>query len=160
MHERCRQMGSAVPLQWHSAVAESHTISKALKWFFAGTLAVPLFHQSVLYVLHRIAFTTRAPFMMEPTAPLGVPQTFSLAFWGGVWGLILGIVLARVRGTAYFVVACLFGAILPTVVAVLFVAPLKGQPAPPDARSWLVIVLLNTAWGFGTAALAKIMDQK
>ncbi len=132
---------------------------KWLRWFIAGTLAVPLFHQGLLYVLHRIAFTERKPFLMTATEPLGVPLTFSLAFWGGVWGLLLCLVLLRLRGGAYWVVACAFGAIAPTLVAGLVVAPLKGQDIGADANLIVVGVLLNLAWGFGTAALARVMEQ-
>jgi glucose uptake protein GlcU len=132
---------------------------KWLKWFIAGTLAVPLFHQGMLYVLHRIAFTPRAPFNMTATQPFGVPQTFSLSFWGGVWGVILGLVLLRTRGRAYWVVACLFGAIMPTLVAYLVVAPLKGQAMTADGKMLAVGLLVNLAWGFGTAALHRVMEE-
>jgi hypothetical protein len=32
---------------------------------------------------------------MQPTPPLGVAQVWSLAFWGGVWGVALAAVLRR-----------------------------------------------------------------
>ncbi|MGN6185339.1 MAG: hypothetical protein ACTHQM_17000 [Thermoanaerobaculia bacterium] len=132
---------------------------KWLKWFIAGLLAVPLFHQAVLYVLHTIGLTTRKPFAMTPTAPFGVPQTFSLAFWGGVWGLILGVVLLRARGRAYWIIACVFGAIVPTLVAVLLVAPLKGQPIPHDLSMLSLGFTVNFFWGLGTAALNRVMEE-
>jgi hypothetical protein len=163
MHGRCRASGIVVAIVAlvDSAVthAQPHPLLKWVKWFFAGTLAVPLFHQSVLYVLHRIAFTTRAPFPMSPTEPLGVPQTFSLAFWGGIWGLLLGLALRRAHGRNYWLIACAFGAILPTIVAIFVVAPLRGQAGAWNGHTLLVAVMLNLAWGFGTAALSKIVDE-
>jgi len=133
---------------------------KWLKWFIAGTLAVPTCHQGMLWLLNFFGMTTRKPFGMTPTAPFGVPQTLSLSFWGGVWGLILGFVLMRTRGRRmYWIVACLFGAIVPTLVAVLVVAPMKGQPASFDPKVLIIGVLVNLAWGFGTAGFKKIMDQ-
>ncbi|HEX7830174.1 MAG TPA: hypothetical protein VF787_10985 [Thermoanaerobaculia bacterium] len=132
---------------------------KWLKWFIAGLLAVPLFHQSVLYLLNMFGLTTRKAFAMASTQPFGVPQTFSLSFWGGVWGIVLGLVLLRVRGRAYFIVACLFGAIVPTLVSGLVVGPLKGQAMGFDGKTLLIGVLVNLAWGFGTAALYRVMDD-
>ncbi|HEX2834926.1 MAG TPA: hypothetical protein VHW00_18070 [Thermoanaerobaculia bacterium] len=132
---------------------------KWLKWFIAGLLAVPLFHQAVLYLLHMIGLTPRNAFAMAATPPFGVPQTFSLAFWGGLWGLILGAVLLRTRGRAYWIVACVFGAIVPTLVAMLVVAPLKGQAMPTDPKTLATALLINLFWGLGTAALYRVMEE-
>jgi hypothetical protein len=132
---------------------------KWLKWFIAGTLAVPLFHQAVLFLLGMIGLTTRKAFAMSATQPFGVPQTLALSFWGGVWGIILGVVLLRARGRAYWVIACVFGAIVPTLVAGLVVAPLKGQAMPSDAKTIATGVLINLAWGLGTAALNRVMEE-
>jgi hypothetical protein len=132
---------------------------KWLKWFMAGLLAVPLFHQVMLYILNTIGFTGRKAFVMAATQPLGVPQTFSLAFWGGVWGLLLGLVLLRAHGRAYWILACLFGMIAPTLVAGLVIAPLKGQAMPTEPSLLILGLLINLAWGFGTAALHRVMEQ-
>src|SRR5881227_3139520 len=66
--------------------------------FIAGALAVIVFHQSALAVLHALQLSRSAPYSFSPTAPLGIPQLWSLAFWGGVWGIVLAAVLARVDG--------------------------------------------------------------
>ena len=129
---------------------------KTLRWFIAGALAVPLFHQVLLYVLNASGWVPRQPFEMTPTEPFGVPQLISLAFWGGVWGVLLGMVVARTKSTAaYWIVAGVFGAIAPTLVAVLLVAPLKGQPIAFDAKMLAVGLLINGVWGLGTAALYR-----
>jgi hypothetical protein len=128
-----------------------------LKWFVAGALAVPLFHQVTLAILNALGSVARAPFSMTATKPFGVPQVVSLSFWGGVWGVILGLVLLRLRTRgAYWLVALLFGAVLPTLVAVFLVAPLKGQAASPDLKMLSIGFLVNAAWGVGTAALALL----
>ena len=56
--------------------------------FIAGFVAVLIFHQGMLSILNAFGFTSRAPFPVQPTHPLGIPQIWSLAFWGGVWGLV------------------------------------------------------------------------
>src|SRR6266540_3730518 len=53
-------------------------------------------------------------FGYAPTKPFGVPQIWSFAFWGGVWGLIFGLVERWFpQGPMYYVAAFLFGAIAP-----------------------------------------------
>jgi hypothetical protein len=132
---------------------------KWLRWFIAGALAVPLFHQVFLAVLNAIGWVARQPYAMTATKPFGVPQVISLAFWGGVWGLLLGLVLTRVRSSAvYWLVALVFGAIAPTLVAMFVVAPLKGRPPGGDAKTFAIGLLVNAAWGVGTAALYRLMQ--
>lgn len=124
------------------------------RWFVAGALAVPLFHQLLLLILNAVGWVARRPFALAPTEPFGVPQVVSLSFWGGVWGIVLGLVLARVNErSTYWVVALVFGAVAPTLVAVLVVAPLKGQAFTGDAKMLATGLLVNAAWGIGAAAL-------
>jgi hypothetical protein len=133
---------------------------KWLRWFVAGALAVPLFHQVALWILNAVGWVARQPYSMTPTKPLGVPQVVSLAFWGGLWGIILGLVLLRARPATYWVVAAVFGAIVPTLVAMYVAAPLKGQPAGGNARALLTGLMVNAAWGLGTAVLYRAMNGK
>jgi hypothetical protein len=113
----------------------------------------------MLWILNAAGFIERAPFSFEATKPFGVPSLISLSFWGGVWGLILGAVLARTP-RFYWLVAAVFGAIAPTLVAGLVVAPLKGQPAGGNARMLVVGLLVNAAWGLGTAALYRLFSRR
>lgn len=131
-----------------------------LKWFVAGAIAVPLFHQLALWALHAAGVVDRAPFPMDPTKPFGVPAVISLSFWGGLWGIILGAVLLRTRGATYWIVAIVFGAIAPTLVAAFVAAPLKGQPAGGNARMALIGLTINGAWGLGTALFARMLREK
>jgi hypothetical protein len=130
---------------------------KWLKWFIAGTLAVPLGHQPALWLLNAIGFVNRPVFVMTPTKPFLVPQVLSLSFWGGVWGILLGLVLAHAHGAKFWWIALIFGAIAPTLVAGLVVAPLKGQAAGSSAMLFLVGLIINGIWGVGTAAIYRMM---
>jgi hypothetical protein len=99
---------------------------------------------------------------MQSTAPFGVPQILSLSFWGGVWGVAFALVEGRIpRGAAYWFYAFLFGAIFPTLVAWFIVAPLKGQPVAGgrEAARMLTAVLINGAWGLGTAFLLALGEN-
>jgi hypothetical protein len=94
---------------------------------------------------------------MAPTAPFGVPQVLSLAFWGGVWGIPLWLAVRRKRGTNHWLAALAFGAVLPSLVAWFVVLPLKGQPVAGGWKPSLLLLglLLNGAWGIGTAILMR-----
>ena len=121
--------------------------------FISGAVAVLIFHQGAFALLHMLGVTPRAPYSMQPTSPLGIPQVWSLAFWGGVWGVALAAGLRRLEGTRFVVAAIVFGAILPTLVFWFVVAPLKGQPV---AAGWvpaamMIGLFVNGAWGLGTA---------
>ncbi|MGH6946181.1 MAG: hypothetical protein ACREDZ_02535 [Kiloniellales bacterium] len=122
--------------------------------FIAGVLAVLVFHQGMLGFLHAIEVTPAVPYETRPTAPLGVPQIWSLAFWGGIWGIIFAYLEPHLRrGWAYFLGALLFGAIAPTLVAWFVVLPLKGLPIAGGWRASGIAtgLLVNGAWGIGTA---------
>ncbi|BAZ33212.1 hypothetical protein NIES4074_57220 [Cylindrospermum sp. NIES-4074] len=130
--------------------------------FIAGFFAVLLFHQGVLALLYAVNFAARAPYSTTPTQPFGIPQILSSAFWGGVWGLVWATIAPRFRREkSYWLAALLFGALAPTLVAWFIVSPLKGQPI---AGGWKLAVILtgllvNGAWGLGTAGLLKFFSR-
>jgi hypothetical protein len=85
--------------------------------FFSGAASVLVFHQAAVALFHLLALTERQPYPLQPTSPWGVPQIWSLVFWGAVWGLLLAVTFARLDGMRLLVAATAFGAILPTLVA-------------------------------------------
>ena len=130
--------------------------------FVAGFVSTLLFHQGLLFVLHRAGLSPRAAWPMKAVPPLGVPQVVSLAFWGGLWAVALLPLLARWQGSwqelAAWVVA---GAIGPTLVALLVVMPLKGMPvgAGGDPKLIAGALLLNGVWGLGTVLLLRLLRR-
>jgi hypothetical protein len=120
--------------------------------FLSGAVSVLLCHQVIAALLHAIGITPRVPYSMQPTRPLGVAQVWSLAFWGGVWGVLLAAALRRYVDGALVIAATIFGAILPSLVAWTVVAAMKGQPlfAGGAAKGIAVGLLVNAAWGLGT----------
>lgn len=127
--------------------------------FIAGFAAVLLFHQPVLALLDASGFVKAGTYSMQATRPFGVPQVLSLAFWGGVWGIALFLAQSRFpRGSGYWIASFLFGAILPTLVSWFVVAALKGQPlaAGGDAHRMITSLLINGAWGLGTAIFLQL----
>lgn len=118
----------------------------------AGALAVIVFHQSAAALLFSLGMTERAPYAMQATQPLGVPQLWSITFWGGVWGAVLAATLRPFDGARLVLLATLFGAVFPTLVAWTIVAALKDQPlfAGGAAMGIAVGLIVNAAWGLGT----------
>ncbi len=137
-------------------------MKRVLLAFLAGFLATLVFHQPVLWLLHNAGIAPFAPWSMTPVKPFGVPSVISLAFWGGVWGIIMIPVIARIRSeAAYFLTAAVFGAILPTLVAALVSAPLHGKPIPKATPGLLITGLsVNAAWGIGTAIFFRLFARR
>jgi hypothetical protein len=127
--------------------------------FAAGFISVLVFQMGALAILNAFGFTPATPFAATRTWPLGVPQTWSWAFWGGVWGLVYGFFEKWFpeKFFSYWIVAILFGAILPTAVLWFVVSPLKGQPiaAGWDQIRMATHLILHGAWGLGTALLLR-----
>lgn len=127
--------------------------------FIAGFVAVPIFHQGILDLLYLIHFQPNPPFAQDPTSPFGVPLIWSLAFWGGVWGIILALFERRFPRMifGYLIATAVFGAVFPSLVAWFIVFPLKGIPVAAGFHpAGLVTGLaVNGAWGFGTGATLR-----
>jgi len=119
-----------------------------VKAFVAGFLATLVFHQGLVLALSLIGVFPGSAFNTAPTWPLGVPQFVSLAFWGGVWGIPLWLVVRKLRGQKRWLWALVFGAVGPTAVALLIVFPLKGISVGPLMPVFGGV--LNGAWGIGT----------
>ena len=108
----------------------STSATRLLFGFIAGFVATLVFHQLGVLLLHYVGMVPNFPYNMRPVPPLRVPQFISLAFWGGVWGIVFVLVeraIARSPG-GYWIGAIIFGAIIPTAVSWFIVAPLKGLP--------------------------------
>jgi hypothetical protein len=133
------------------------TISgRMLVGFIAGALAVLTFHQGVVTLLYLTGLIARMPYSFTPTAPLGVPVVLSAAFFGGLWGAAMLVVLPPARRRSW-TAGLAFGAILPSAVSLAVVSPLKGQPleASWDLGRIAVSLAVNGAWGLGTVLIAR-----
>lgn len=128
--------------------------------FIAGFLATIIFHQIALAALHAAGFTTHGAWSMRPVPPFGVPSVISLSFWGGVWGIIMILIIDRFRGAQYWIWAIVFGAIAPTLVAAFVVAPLKHQPMPHTPKMAVIGLTVNGVWGLATALFYRLFSRK
>jgi hypothetical protein len=137
-------------------------VTRILIGFLSGVTAVLLFHQGALTILHAAGATSASPFPTQQTHPVGLPQVWSLAFWGGVWGLVFSLFDRRLPQEAgYWWMGLAYGAVLPSIVAWLIVFPLKGMPV---AGGWApaviaVSLVVNGAWGIGNALFLRGLSR-
>ena len=137
--------------------------TRLLFGFIAGFVSTLIFHQLTLALLWSAGLAPFAPFPMAATYPFGVPAVLSLAFWGGVWGILFALMERKFApGGAYWLVAFLFGAVLPSLVALLVVLPLKGHPVGGGWEPHLLLTafLINGAWGLGTGLILRALLTK
>jgi hypothetical protein len=130
-----------------------------LKAFIAGFVSTLIFHQAIYGLFWLAGVIPGPPYGFSPTWPLGVPSVISLAFWGGVWGIPLWLLIRHSTGSRYWLRAIVFGALAPSAVALFMVFPLKGLAF---AAGWNPVILvaaliLNGAWGFGAALFLRLL---
>jgi hypothetical protein len=132
------------------------SMSERVYWlaagFIFGALAVLVFHQGALAVLHSAGIAPRAAYAMQPAHPFGIPQIWSTTFWGGLWGVLLAAAVIRLHGARLVLAATLFGLVFPTLTAWFIVAAMKGQPLAAGLvpKAMAIGPIVNAAWGFGT----------
>jgi hypothetical protein len=130
--------------------------------FVAGAIGVLVFHQGVILIMYLLGVLPSGPYSLKATPPLGVPQVLSSAFWGGLWGIALVWLMTSVRAADRLWVALLFGGVLPTLVGILVVTPLKG--GDPAARLQFAMLLrgfiINGAWGLGAALTYRVAQRR
>ena len=129
-----------------------------LKAFVSGFLATLIFHQGLFALFHLAGIVPAAPFNMSPVPPLGVPAVLSLAFFGGLWGIVLWAILGRLAGVTYWLGHVIAGAIGPTAVAMLVVFPAKDLDV--SAQTWIGGLILNGFWGLGVAIFMYFLHRK
>lgn len=67
-------------------------IGTAVLGFIAAALAVLVFHQGMILILHLIGFVPNFPWSFRPNA-WGVPQLINGMFWGGLYGIAFAFIL-------------------------------------------------------------------
>ena len=128
--------------------------------FIAGALAVPTFHHLMVYLLTAAGMIQGNLYSMRPVPPFGVPTIVNQMFWGGLWGVVLGLIAnSALRTWPLWLVGLLLGAIALPVVGWFVVAPIKSLPV---AAGWnptrmLASVIINAGWGFGAGLILMLL---
>ena len=143
-------MGSYLAAQ--PALTARSTLTRLALAFLAGALGVLIFHQTFIEILHLAGIIPNGAWPMHPIAPLHVPQVLSLAFWGGLWGILMIQMMERLPGANHLWMSFLFGGIFPPLVGMLVVGPLKGNSVDwTDGHRLLLSFAINGVWGLGAA---------
>lgn len=129
-----------------------------IKAFASGFLATLIFHQGLFALFWLGGKVPVPPFNLTPVPPFGVPAVVSLAFFGGLWGLVLWGIIGRLNRFGFWAGSLIAGALGPTAVAMLLVFPLKGLEV--TAQTWVGGLVLNAFWGFGVALLMTLMTSR
>jgi hypothetical protein len=126
--------------------------------FLAGFGSTLTFHQGTHAALYAFGLWPKPPYPMAPTKPLKIPAVISLALWGGLWGVLTWLVIRGQTGADYWIAATVFGAILPSIVALFIVFPLKAMPVAGGGSMRVIVpvLILNGAWGLGVAVFMKV----
>ena len=142
----------------------SSTVGRAMFGFVVGALSVVTFMSAAWWLTRAGGFipATAPPLWgLDPRVPpFSVPRVVNLAFWGGVWGLVLNLLFAGLRGAGYWLAWLLAGAIAVAGVAVFVVPAIKGVPfASPTAQRLMISGFLNGAWGLGAAIWLALLGR-
>lgn len=129
-----------------------------VKSFLAGFFSTLLFHQGVIALFGMFQELPFKSYSMSPTKPFGVPSLISLAFFAGLWGVVIWAMIRNKTRKWQVIGAISLGAVLPTVVAFTIVLPLKGIEFKPNYIPFGL--LLNGIWGLGVWALMYLMNLK
>ncbi|HXW27391.1 MAG TPA: hypothetical protein VEK73_21770 [Xanthobacteraceae bacterium] len=124
--------------------------------FVAGFISVLVFQNGAVAILHALGYAP-PPFRYDLTKPLSVPQIWSGAFWGGIWGIVFGLIEKRFPQDAMYYLACFAFGILPTLVLWFVVFPIKGLPmaAGWDPTRMLIQFVVHGCFGLGIGVLLK-----
>lgn len=128
-----------------------------INFFISGFLSTLIFHQGTFGLLYLIKILPMLPYNMTPTEPFGVPAVISLSFFGGLWGLLIGLLIHNDPPKKYWIKSTLLGSIGPTFVAFAVVFPLKGI----SFNSLMIPIglLLNAMWGLGLGLLIIFLKK-
>jgi hypothetical protein len=124
--------------------------------FIAGFISVLVFQNGAGAILHALGYANQ-PFAYGLTKPLSVPQIWSGAFWGGIWGIVFGLIEKRFPQDGMYYVACFLFGILPTLVLWFIVFPIKGAPmaAGWDPIRMTVQFVVHGFFGLGIGVLLR-----
>ena len=129
--------------------------SIAVGWI-AGAVSALTFHAFAWWVFYLLGMQQLAPYPMIPNA-FGVPLILSLAFWAGVWGIVMVLIAPRI--TQPFWVVCVIVSLAASVVQAFALPPLRGGSINWNLVGILRAFVVNGVWGIGVAIIAPLVSN-
>ncbi|HSH33732.1 MAG TPA: hypothetical protein VLB31_08925 [Actinomycetota bacterium] len=135
----------------------STTSTRLLLGFLAGALSHLIFQGGLGSVLYAAHLVPALPWSLAPVPPLGVPKSFSLAFWAGLWGLVYAVLEPRLTARFGWSAGGLVFGLAPLVVYWFVVLPLKGLGVGGGFHLAMVPieVAFHVVFGIGTAIIFR-----
>jgi hypothetical protein len=133
------------------------TPMRAVFGLIAAALSVLTFHQGMWALLWLIGIMPIAPYPVRAIPPFGVPLILNLCFWGGLYGVLFGLLRPRFTQPLWLV-GLGFG-VLAVLVGFFVAAPIKGDPIGGGwaAMSWVRSLLINGCWGLGLGVIYPLL---
>lgn len=140
------------------------TLLRFVVGFVAGFLSVLTVQMGAIAILQAAgAAVPFTPWSMAPVPPLGVPQSLSAAFWGGLWGLAYALLEPKLTARlGWLAGGVVFGAVLPLLFLWFVVLPLKGLPVGGGFALSGVLkgIVLHAAFGLGVAIFFRFGGRR
>ena len=135
---------------------------RGLLGFVAAAISVLSFHQGMWALLHALnlpGLGVPAAYPTRPVPPLGVPLVVDLCFWGGLYGVVFGLLAPRFAWPLWL--CGLITGIIASLVGMFIVAAIKGQPVGDGwvALNWLRAFLINGCWGVGLGLIFPLLAR-
>lgn len=130
--------------------------------FVAGFLSVLIFHQLGFFIANQLGLARVPIYNMAALPPFGVPSILSLAFWGGLWGIVGAWLMPHVpRAIDGPLGWMLFACTIVLLVNWFVVLPLKGAPVGGGFRApgVFVVPVVYAFWGLGMWLIAGLVGR-
>ena len=130
---------------------------RAFLGFVAAAISVLTFHQGMIAALHTLGLTQFAAYRTTPVPPWGVPVIADLCFWGGLYGVVFGLLMPRF--TLPLWLCGLILGIIAALVGMFVVAPIKGMAIANGWQAWPIArsLLINGFWGVGVGLILPLL---
>ncbi len=135
----------------------STTSTRLFLGFLAGALSHLIFQGGLGSILYAAHLVPALSWSLMPVPPLGVPKSFSLAFWAGLWGLVYAVLEPRLTARFGWWVGGLVFGLAPLVVYWFVVLPLKGLGVGGGFHLGMVPIEIafHAVFGIGTAIIFR-----
>ena len=135
-------------------------IKRAAMGFVAAVIAVLTFHQgmwALLHVLDLQGLKMPAAYPFDGVPPWHVPRIVNLCFWGGLYGIVFGLLLPRFRLPIWL--CGVITGFIAAFVGLVIVSAIKGTPIGAGwvVLSWVRSLLINGSWGLGLGLILPFL---
>jgi hypothetical protein len=134
--------------------------ARAVLGFIAAAISVLIFHQGMWAAPHALnlpGLGMPPPFPTRPIPPFGVPQIVDLCFWGGLYGIVFGLLLPGLPRPLW--VSGLVMGLIAALVGMFVVPAIKGLPVGNGwlLMNWVRSFLINGFWGIGLGIILPLL---